>query len=202
VESVTRFVNPFVLSFIPLFIAMDAVGVLPLVIGVTESLDEAGRKRVISRSVLTAGMVGIGFLFLGKLVFWIIGVTVNDFRIAGGVILLVFAIQDLVTQEKTRRLPGPDAGVFPIGTPLIAGPAVLTALLTLADVYGSGVTLAAFLLNLLLVYIIFLFANRVVRFLGSGGVKAAAMLAGLLLAAYAVMLIRSGLEQLIHGFQT
>ena len=180
---------------------MDTVGVLPLVIGITESLDADSRRRVISHSVLTAGGVGIAFLFLGKLVFWIIGVTVNDFRIAGGIILLVLAILDLVSQEKTRRLPGADAGVFPIGTPLIAGPAVLATLLTLSDLFSPWVTLGAFVLNLLVVYAAFLFANRVVHFLGSGGVKAAGKLAGLLLAAYAVMLIRSGLEQLIRNLQ-
>lgn len=189
------------LSFIPIFIAIDAVGILPLLIGLTDSLSEAERRRVISHSVLTAGIVGVGFLFLGKLVLWIIGVTVNDFRVAGGIILLVLAIMDLVTQEKTRRLPGAEAGVFPIGTPLIAGPAVLTALLTLSDLYNPFVTLVAFLVNLLLVYIAFLYAARVVHFLGSGGVKAAAKLASLLLAAYAVMLIRGGVEQFVQSLR-
>jgi len=195
------FLGHLLLSFIPIFIAIDAVGILPLLIGITESLSEAERRRVISHSVLTAGVAGIGFLFLGKLIFWIIGVTVNDFRIAGGLILLVLSILDLVTHEKTRRLPGASAGVFPIGTPLIAGPAVLTALLTLSDHYHPTITLLAFLANLLLVYVLFLYATRVVRYLGSGGVKAAGKLAGLLLAAYAVMLIRSGIEQLVQSYR-
>jgi len=129
----------------------------------------------------------------------VIGVTVNDFRVAGGIVLLVLAILDLITHEKTRRLPGDQVGVVPIGTPLIAGPAVLAALMTMSDLYSSLVTLIAFLMNLVVVYIIFMSAGRVTHFLGSGGTKAAGKIASLLMAAYAVMLMRSGLEKIIAG---
>lgn len=193
-ETSLTVLNHLLLCFIPIFIAIDPFGILPLLIGLMDSITEERRREIIWHSVLTAGAIGLGFLTLGKIVFWIIGVTVNDFRIAGGLILLILSILDLVTQEKTRRLPGEHVGVFPIGTPLIAGPAVLAALLTMSDLYSFWVTLLAFLMNLILVYMLFLSAGKVVAFIGSGGTKAIGKIASLLLAAYGVMLIRSGLQ--------
>lgn len=193
-NTLHAFFHSLLLCFIPLFVALDAIGTLPMLLGLTESLSAEARRKVIPRSVLTAGAVGVGFLFLGKLIFQVIGVTVNDFRIAGGIILLVLSILDLVSPEKGRRDPGTDVGVFPIGTPLIAGPAVLATLLTMSDLFNPWITLLAFMINLGLVYFLFIHAGQVMRFLGSGGVKATAKLASLLLAAYAVMLIRNGLE--------
>jgi len=199
-ESLNELIKNILLCFIPMFIAIDAFGVLPILIGLTESIDGARKKKIISQSVVTAGIVGIGFLLLGKLIFWFIGVTVNDFRIAGGLVLLVLAVLDLVTQdEKTRRLPDQDVGVFPIGTPLIAGPAVLAAIVTLSDLYGPITTFIAFLMNLGIVFVLFVYAGKVVHFLGTSGTKAAGKLSNLLLAAYAVMLIRSGVEALLRN---
>ena len=200
-EGFISLINQFFLCFIPIFIAIDAIGVMPLLVGMMDHVEESHRRETISYSVMTAGVVGIGFLFLGKLIFWIIGVTVNDFRIAGGLILLILAILDLVSEEKTRRRPARNMGVFPIGTPLIAGPAVLAALLAMADNYSIWVTLLAFLSNLVLVYILFLSAGKVVKILGSGGTKAAGKIASLLLAAYGIMLIRSGLEAMLRSMQ-
>lgn len=89
-------------------------------------------------------------------------------------------------------------GVVPLGTPLIVGPAVLTSLLILGGVQGTSATILAFLVNLLIVAIAFLAAGPMTRMLGESGTRAISKITALLLAAYAVMMIRSGVESLMR----
>ncbi|RLA77206.1 MAG: MarC family protein, partial [Deltaproteobacteria bacterium] len=105
----------FLLALIPIFVAMDAIGVLPIFLSLTEGMDPKERERVVKASVVTGFAVGVGFLLIGKFVFRVIGVTVSDFKVAGGLILLVLAIYDLIFPEKTRRSPGETVGVVPLG---------------------------------------------------------------------------------------
>ena len=85
----------FLLSFIPIFVAMDAIGVLPLYIGFTDHLKKREKQRIITQSIVTAFLVGIVFLFLGKWIFRILGVLVADFKIAGGTVLLAISLEDI-----------------------------------------------------------------------------------------------------------
>ena len=87
-------------------------------------------------------------------------------------------------------------GVVPIGTPLVAGPATLTTLLVLVGQYGIAVVVLAFVLNLAVVWLIFSQANRIAQFLGTGGLRATAKIASLLLAAIAVKMIRQGITEI------
>jgi len=187
----------FLLALIPIFVAMDAIGVLPIFLSLTEGMDPKERERVVKASVVTGFAVGVGFLLVGKVVFRVIGVTVSDFKVAGGLILLVLAIYDLIFPEKTRRSPGETVGVVPLGVPLIVGPAVMTTLLISVDVYGFLPTLLSLVLNLLFTWTIFRQAELVVRALGDGGVRGVAKVASLMLAAIAVMMIRKGITDMI-----
>ncbi len=187
----------FLLALIPIFVAMDAIGVLPIFLSLTEGMDPKERERVVKASVVTGFAVGVGFLLIGKFVFRVIGVTVSDFKVAGGLILLVLAIYDLIFPEKTRRSPGETVGVVPLGVPLIVGPAVMTTLLISVDVYGFLPTLLSLVLNLLFTWTIFRQAELVVRALGDGGVRGVAKVASLMLAAIAVMMIRKGITDMI-----
>jgi len=76
--------------------------------------------------VLTALCLAVEFIFLGEAIFRLLGITMGDFMIAGGVLLFILAILDLVSPEKRRRIPSRELGIVPLGTPLIAGPVVLT----------------------------------------------------------------------------
>lgn len=144
-------VRAFLLTFIPLFVAVDIVGVLPVYLGVTALLDEAERRRVVFEATLTAAGVGLGFLLVGDAVLHLLGVTVGDFQVAGGLLLLVLSVHDLLHPELPLRQPGARLGVVPLGTPMIVGPAVLTTLLALARTHGYPVTLLSFALNMVLV---------------------------------------------------
>ncbi len=179
-------------TFIPLFVAVDVVGVLPIYLALTAGLAREERRVVVVEAALTAGAVGLAFLFLGDAVLAMLGVTVGDLQAAGGILLLVFAIHDLVRPDMPLRQPNERSGVMPLGVPMIVGPAVLTTLLTLARTYGHLLTVVAFLLNLVIVWAVLRWASFVVRVIGVAGSQAVAKVASLLLAAIGVTLIRQG----------
>ena len=183
------------LSFIPLFVAVDAIGVLPIFVSLTEGLEQKARTKVILQSMLTAAGLAIGFVLVGKLVFRFLGITMGDFMIAGGAILFCLAIIDMVSATKERRIPSPELGAVPLGTPLIAGPAVLTTSMLVVSQYGLVPTVISLLTNILLVGLVFRLSLGLMKFLGEAGSKALSKITSLLLAAIAVMLIRKGLEQ-------
>lgn len=185
------------LSFIPLFVAVDAIGVLPIFISITEGLEKNERAKVIVQSMLTASCLAIGFILLGKLVFRLLGITIGDFMVAGGAILFCLAITDVINPVKKRRIPSKDLGAVPLGTPLIVGPAVLTTSLVIVSQYGLLPTMISVIANILVAGFVFSLASVLIKFLGEAGSKALSKITSLLLAAIAVMLIRKGLEQFL-----
>lgn len=192
----------FLLSFIPIFVAMDAIGILPMYIGFTEHLKKRERKRVITQSIVTAFLIGIVFLFLGKWIFKILGVMVFDFKIAGGLVLLAIALRDLLRHDKGYRISADTVGAVPIGTPLVTGPAVLTTIIIMLDSYGVTLTVLSFVANLVITWVVFLYADTISGFLGKAGSKAVSKIAHLLLAAIAVMMMRKGIVDAIAYFLT
>jgi multiple antibiotic resistance protein len=136
--------------------------------------------------------VAVGFIFLRKGIFTAVGITVADFQVAGGLILLVLAVRELVGWGPHDRGGGEDFGVVPLGMPLIAGPALLTALLILIDTVGLLFTMISLLLNLALVAVALCNADRFTRWMGKQGLRGVSKLVALLLAAIAVSLIRRG----------
>jgi len=187
----------YVLTFIPIFVAVDVLGILPIFISLVDSLEFSERKRVIFQSVLTASAVGLGFVFLGKAIFLIIGLLVADFKIAGGIVLLVLSLMDLLSPEKSRRQPTSSMGVVPLGTPLIVGPAVLTTIIMLIDIYGIIPTVTSFIINMVVVWFVFINSDHILRILGNAGSKAISKVASLILASIGVMMIRKGIMDII-----
>lgn len=187
------------LSFIPIFVAVDAIGVLPIFVSLTEGLEKSEKAKAIIQSMLTAAALAVGFILIGKLVFRLLGITIGDFMIAGGAILFCIAIIDIINPVKKRRIPGKELGAVPLGTPLIVGPAVLTSSLVIISHYGFIPTLVAVITNILLAGLIFHSSSVLMRFLGDAGTKALSKITSLLLAAIAVMMIRKGLQQFMQA---
>ena len=193
------------LAFIPIFIAMDAVGTLPILLGLSEDMAPRERTRMVRYAMLTALGLGLGFIALGKVVFWLMGIEVYDFLVAGGLILFILAARELLIERRAEQVPadGGMIGVVPLGTPLIVGPAVLTTLLLLIDRYegalGITAVIIAFVVNLAIAWLIFAQRNRIASFLGRSGLRAASKIAMLLLAAIAVMMIREGVTQILEA---
>jgi multiple antibiotic resistance protein len=188
-------------AFLPLLVAVDIVGVLPVYLGFVAAVDEGARRRIVVEATLTAAGVGGGFLFLGDGILHVLGISVGDFQVAGGLLLLVLALYDLLHPELPLRQPGVHLGVVPLGTPLIAGPTVLTTLLTLARSQGYLLMLLAFAVNLVLVWAALRWASLIVRAIGEAGARAVAKVFELLLAAIGVTLVRRGVELALQEAQ-
>ncbi|MBN2180775.1 MAG: MarC family protein [Sedimentisphaerales bacterium] len=184
-------------SFIPLFVAVDAIGVMPIFVTLTEGMERKERYKIIIQSMITAAGLAIGFVLLGKLVFKVLGIAMGDFMIAGGVVLFCLAIIDIVNPIKRRRIPGAELGAVPLGTPLIAGPAVLTTSILIVNEYGLLAAMFSIISNILLCGLVFRMSSILMKILGISGSKALSKVFSLLLAAIAVMLIRKGLMQFL-----
>ncbi|MBN1803953.1 MAG: MarC family protein [Sedimentisphaerales bacterium] len=183
------------LSFIPLFVAVDAIGVLPIFVSLTDGLKKNERTKIILQSMFTASALAVGFILLGKAIFRLLGITLGDFMVAGGAILFSLAITDILNPVKKRRIPGNDLGAVPLGTPLIVGPAVLTTSLVIVSQYGLFPTIISVIVNILLAGLTFSLSSLLIKFLGEAGSKALSKVMSLLLAAIAIMLIRKGIQQ-------
>ena len=188
----------FLLCFVPLFVAVDALGVLPIFINLTDGLRFQQRRKVLIQSLITATAVAMIFLVIGPTVLKTLNITVFDFMVAGGILLLVISLGDLLTGEKRQRLVDPETlGAVPLGVPIITGPAVLTTSVLLAHVHGIAMTSLALLSNIGIAGIVFWFALPITRFLGNAGTMILSKIASLFLATIAVMLIRRGIIEII-----
>ena len=192
----SEWLSKFLLAFIPLFVAIDPVGLAAIFLGLGRNVDRAQRQKIANQATWTGGLVALGFLFLGQSVFRAVGISVSDFQVAGGLILFVIAAKDLLASAaEPEKLP-PDFGVVPLGMPLIAGPASITTLLVLAQnqSVGLGVTLGALVANLVLVVLALHYSEWLGRKIGETGLRAISKIVSMLLAAIAVSMIRHGLK--------
>ncbi len=189
--------NEIFLTFIPIFVAVDPIGLLPLFVGLTQRVAKKEKRKIIVQSVATALSLAIAFIVLGKWVFRVMGITVWDFMIAGGVILLCLSISDLLQPWKERPDLSEEMGAVPLGTPLIVGPAVLTTSLIMIDQHGVAATVISVVLNICLVGVTFIWSDFLIKILGKAGARALSKIMALFLAAIAVMMIRKGIVQLL-----
>lgn len=192
----------FLSAFIPIFVAVDAIGVLPIFIALTQDFDKKEKTRIIGQSIITALFLAVGFIFLGGFVFKALNITVGDFMVAGGTILFSIAIRDIVRSEGKYANYDSQLGAVPLGTPLIVGPAVMTTSLIVMSEHGWQVTLTSIVVNVLLVGIIFSFSDILFKILGRSSMRVLSKITSLLLAAIAVMLIRKGIFYLYNTRHT
>ncbi len=185
-------IHKFFVAFIPIFVAIDAIGLVAVFMGLAGNASREERQRQGLVGIFTALCIAVGFMFLGKIIFVALGITVADFQVAGGLILLGLAGRELLNVGSADRGASEDFGVVPLGMPLIAGPALLTALLILVDTVGIVFTLISLLINLALVAVAFWNADYVAHWMGRQGLRGVSKIVALLLAAIAVSLIRRG----------
>lgn len=190
--------NTFLLTFIPLFVAIDAPAIVPIYISLVERLPESDKKKIARQSVITAFFVAISFLFLGNIFFSILGIGLEDFMIAGGILLLILSISEILRLKDREITTSETLGVVPIGTPLLAGPATLTTLIILAGTYGYPIVIFSLFLNLLIAWIMIERAQTVVKIFGIHGIKAFAKVMALMLSAIAISLIKRGLVKILN----
>jgi multiple antibiotic resistance protein len=188
-------VQQLALTFVPLFFAMDAVGNLPIFLALTQGMEMRRRRHAANLATVTAFGIALVFIAVGKAIFSLLGIDVADFLVAGGIILLILAIRDLLAGSIVQNYDASASemiGVVPLGTPLVVGPAVLAALLLLMGKHHIAIVLCSLVLNLVIQWLLFREATRIVAFLGHTGVTATSKVIMLLLAAIAVKMIREG----------
>ena len=185
----------FLQAFIPLFVAIDPVGLAAIFLGLGQGVAPAERQRIARQATLTGGGVALLFLFLGASMFQALGISVQDFQIAGGLILFILAARDLIhSAAEPEKLPA-DFGVVPLGMPLIAGPALIVTLILLAQTLGLWIALAALCANLGVVVLAFAYSEKLGRLIGATGLRAVSKIVSMLLAAIAVAMVRQGLAR-------
>ena len=192
---VRELAEKFLQAFIPLFIAIDPIGLAAIFLALGSGVPKETRRKIARQAAWTAGAVALLFLFLGQSIFTALGITVNDFQIAGGLILFVLAARELIhSAAETPPKLADDFGVVPLGKPLIAGPASITTLLLLVQTLGVAITLASLAVNLVLVVLAFAYSGRIESMIGATGMRAISKIVALLLAAIAVNMVRRGFE--------
>jgi multiple antibiotic resistance protein len=211
---VPDFVTALIAAFLPLFVAINIPGILPLYIGMTETFSSHNRRQLLVRALLAALVLAILMLFAGQVIFDTLGITLNDLRVGGGIILLVIAVADLAFGDaKDNRRGGTkadraklkdhlpdepvDLPVVPLGIPLIIGPGAITTILISDGQFGWIVTLVSILANMGLVFVSFTFGPSLLKLAGRGTSKAVAKVASLFLAAISVAMIRAGILGMI-----
>jgi len=186
--------HSFLLCFVPLFVAVDAIGILPMFLNLTEDVEKKLVRKIVLQSVATALVVAVAFVAIGELLLRLLGITVADFMIAGGALLFGISFFDLLTFNKPHRTVDSDSlGAVPIGVPLIVGPAVLTTSILVVRQQGILPTLFALIINILFAGIILWFSEGFIKVMGKTGAKITSKLANLLLAAIGVMMVRKGI---------
>lgn len=194
----------YVTAFTTLFVMIDPIGLTPVFVAITQGMDPSHRRRVALRACAIALVLLAAFGVFGMTLLEAVGITLPAFRIAGGLLLFLIAV-DMLFERRTQRREDredqapDDPSVFPLATPLIAGPGALAAMVLLttggdAD-WGSVLTAQAAMLTVMaIVAALFSVAGRIERVLGRIGVLVVTRLLGMLLAALAVQFVLDGLR--------
>ena len=164
--------HSFILTFLPLFIAIDALANVPFVISLSEGLSKPEKRKLVNIATITAAVVGLLFLFFGQFILKVLDITQGSFATAGGIVLLVLSIRYMTTGHFVEVNKEEMVAVVPIGTPLTVGPATITTLLLLIPLYPLYIVLVSFVVNIAINWVIFMLSSQIVGFIGQGGVKA------------------------------
>ena len=198
-------------AFLTLFVVIDPIAVAPLFMALTTGMDPARRRSAAIRAILVATAVLTVFGLFGEALLTYAGISLDAFRISGGMLLFLIAVEMLFEKRTPRRRnqvqaaqedhpsdhPEDDPAVFPIAVPLVAGPGAMATMVLLASQQGGWGWLLEIHLVLLAVLAItlafFLAAPVVDRAIGKSGINVLTRLFGILLAALAVQIVLDGL---------
>lgn len=190
-------IKPYIISFLSIFIVINAFGKIPSFLVLTERLSHKQKKKTAWQSLLCASTTTILIVLTGKLILWILGITPSDVKIAGGILLFVLSIHVILRgytlpAPRTKKL-FPDVGIFPIATPLIAGPALFTISLINCNDFGILVLTTSLIVNMVFVWLILENSDVIIKLIGEKGISFFSKFAEILLSAIAIMILRQGI---------
>ena len=200
-----------VLALSSIFFLVDPFAAIPSFIAITESADAARRKRMARKAALTCFIVLTSFALAGQLIFRMFGITLPAFEIAGGLILLLIGLDMLeakrsapqeATGDQEEGAAKEDAGIVPLGIPMLAGPGAISSVMVLVGQvptllnWEMGAILGSIALTSLISYWVLSGASQVRRVLGETGIRILVRIMGLLLVALAMQFFVNGLTDL------
>lgn len=183
-----------------LFIIMDAIGMLPVFLLLSEKMPRAKRNQAADKTMVVAGALLFLFVFAGEFILKFFDITLSSFQVAGGLILLLFGLKmvlGLRLESQKKRAELYEFTAVPMATPLIVGPGTITTVLILNQEYDLLLVCGAALLNLFILWIVLRNANRLYKVLGHQGSEVVSRLMGLVLTAWAVDFIWHGIQALM-----
>lgn len=195
----------YVTAFVTLFVVIDPVGLAPIFIALTRGMDQAQRRRVGLRAIAVSAILLTLFGLAGEAILSGIGISIPAFRIAGGLLLFLTALDMLFERRTERRegqgqadAPQDDPSVFPLAMPLLAGPGALVTMILLTGEREGWAHIAMVHVTMLAVLaiamLLFLLATPIARALGRTGTMVVTRLLGMLLAALSIQFIIDGLK--------
>ncbi|MDI6732053.1 MAG: MarC family protein [Candidatus Margulisbacteria bacterium] len=183
--------------FVALFIITDSVGNLPFFMGMTEGMEHLQRRKIFTTALLTGAFVLAVFGIAGTLILDLFNLTMDDFRIGGGILLLIISIEILL-RGKVSYEHKEDVGVVPLGCPLLVGPGAVATTLMFLNIFNPYAVIAGVGLCFLAIWIILYFAEHIYRILGHNGALIITKIAAIMIAAIAVRFIRVGIQSVFH----
>ena len=192
--------NTFLFSFTSIFVALDIIGAIPVYISMTRHMNVEERNKIVNTSMGVALLVAVIFCLVGQTIFAGLGISISDFKVAGGLVLLLIALADLLGGPEVKQNASGSTGIVPLAVPLISGPGVLAAVVLQAGTSGYLVVLAALFANYAIAWVLLRRCAWIQKVIGKDGTVAVSKIAALLLAAIAVSMIRSGLFEAIRAF--
>lgn len=188
-------------SILILFVILDSIGNAPIFYSLTAFLDLKERRNVISLSVIVATLILFIFALVGTYVLSFFNITVDDFRIAGGIILFIFAIQGILGKVEAEYVEREAVAIVPMATPLLAGPGAITTVIYLSQVYGVQYSITSIFANALISYILLINGEKLLSTLGKNGTIALSRIMAIILAAIAISMIRNGILNILNTFR-
>ncbi len=183
--------------YLMLFVVLDPVGILPYYQAVIARLPGHERPRVLTRAIVAAMAMLLGFALLGDALFGLLGVTMDDFRVAAGIILMIYAVAAIFEVQIGSPGSTESVAIFPLATPLLAGPGSITTVMYIKYVYGLPTAVAATLINIAISYPILASSTLLLRVLGRHGALFIDKFMSLILAGFAISIIREGLQGIL-----
>lgn len=187
----------FLKSFAMLIIILDPFLGMITFLALTRKMSERERAEQAFLAVFVAFALLVIFLFGGQALFALLGISFSSFMVAGGVILLLLGIEDILGLQFSKREANTKAIAVVIGTPLLCGPGAITSIIVLAQRYGYFVPFIALVSALVVTWILLLFAQKVAALLGERIVEVLSRVLGLLLSAIAVEFVKEGILAMI-----
>lgn len=200
-------------AFITLFVIIDPFGVIPIFIALTRGDSKAQRAKIASKATVISLVLLLTFAFVGDYLLDSLGISIPSFRIAGGILLLLAAIDMVVARhsgissttqdEQKEALKRDDISVFPLAIPLIAGPgALVSSVILMREVEGDLIMqlglIAVLVFVVLIMYVCLLMAEPISKLLGVTGSNVLGRVFGIIIAALAVQFIIDGLTQSVE----